>query len=392
MPVAPPPLDETLRARAEGIVLDDAAKSRFSRHLLLPEVGVVGQARLSASRVLVVGAGGLGCPIALYLAAAGVGTLGLVDADVVDTTNLQRQVLYVDADRGRSKVVCASERLRALAPSLVLDLHDARVDAGNVRALVDAYDVIVDGTDSFDTRYLLSDACALAHKPYVYGAIHRFDGQAAVFYPPHGPCYRCLFPTPPAPEDAPSCAEAGVLGVLPGLVGTIQATETLKLLLGRGHVLLDRLLVIDALAMRFLELRVERNPACALCGDAATITEARPIGAGCDSGPPPSVPRVDARQLHAWRMEGTPHGLVDVRTPNEAAIASISGSTNIPMAEVDARAHDLPRDRPIVVYCKSGARSARATRWLRDRGLDARSLDGGILAWIDAFDPQLPRY
>lgn len=390
------PVTTEIARRAEAMSLDAAETARFSRHLLLPEVGEAGQRRLKAARVLLIGTGGLGSPASLYLAAAGVGTLGLVEFDTVDASNLQRQILYTEADAGRPKLVAAAARLKALHPRLNVEDHDGRIDETNAARLVASYDIVIDGTDNFPTRYLVNDACVLARKPYVYGSIFRFDGQASVFYAPHGPCYRCLFPAPPPPGQVPSCAEGGVLGVLPGLVGTVQATEAIKLILGRGTSLLGRLMTLDALALRFDEFRLQKDDACAVCGNHPTITSAKLSAASC------AVP-VDApvgpdsllapRDLAAWREAGRPHTLIDVRSASEAAICRIDGALLIPLPELARRLGEIPRGVPVVIHCKSGARSAQAVKTLAAAGLPgAKSLAGGILAWIEAVDPRLVRY
>lgn len=369
--------------------------TRYSRHLLLPEVGVEGQRRLKAARVLVIGTGGLGSPVSLYLAAAGVGTLGLVEFDTVDASNLQRQVLYTEADAGRSKLTAAVERLEALNSGIKIVAHAERLESENAKRLFEAYDIIVDGTDNFPTRYLASDACAMLGKPYVYGSIFRFDGQASVFYAPHGPCYRCLFPAPPPAGQVPSCAEGGVLGVLPAQVGSIQANETLKLILGIGTSLLGRLMTLDAMDMRVEEFRIRRDPDCAVCGERPTITTLAMSAAACvvpeARGAPSS--EIDVGAYHELRSRGVAHVLVDVRSASEAEICRIDGAQLIPLNDLEKRLAELPRDRPIIVHCKSGARSARATALLHAQGYaTARSLRGGILAWIDAYAPELPKY
>jgi len=391
------PVSATVAARARDVSLTPDDIRRFSRHLLLPQVGVQGQQRLKAARILIVGLGGLGAPVSLYLAAAGVGTLGLVDADTVDVSNLQRQILYADQDVGGSKLAATARRLGELAPAARLVLHEERLEAANAERILADYDIVVDGTDNFGTRYLINDACVLLGKPNVHGSIFRFDGQASVFYAPHGPCYRCLFPEPPSPELVPSCAEGGVLGVLPGQIGLVQATEALKLAIGEGEPLLGRLLVYDAMAMRFAEYRVGRDAACPACGTSPTIRTLSDLTWSCRTAPvagsESSVPELDVSELRQWRTQGRPHVLVDVRSAEEVAICCISGSLLVPLGELAARLGELPRDRPLVVHCKSGARSARAVRLLQEQGfMQAVSLRGGILAWADACEPDLPRY
>jgi molybdopterin/thiamine biosynthesis adenylyltransferase/rhodanese-related sulfurtransferase len=373
---------------------------RFSRHLTLDEVGLQGQARLKAARVLCVGAGGLGSPAALYLAAAGVGTLGLVDFDDVDVTNLQRQVLYTTADVGRPKLEAAAERLSAMNPALNLELHRVTLDASNALELVSAYDVILDGTDNFTARYLVNDACVLARRPNAYGSIFRFEGQASVFATPGGPCYRCLHPEPPPPGLVPSCAEAGVLGVLPGIIGTIQATEAIKLVLGLGEPLIGRFLIFDALRMRFREIKLSRDPECAACGDRPTIHQLTAYEGYCSPtagthGPTDSRTDMDitVKELKERMDRGETPTLIDVREPSEAAICRIPGAVLIPQGQLPQQLASFDRNQEIVVHCKSGGRSARAVQFMTQQGFtNARNLTGGILAWIDQVDPSQPKY
>ncbi len=363
---------------------------RYGRHLTLPEIGEDGQRRLKASTVLVVGAGGLGSPVALYLAAAGVGRITLADFDVVDVTNLQRQVLFGTRDLGREKVVAAADRLRDLNPHVAVEPLAERVSSANVRALVRAADVVVDGSDNFTTRYLVSDACVLEGRPYVYGSIFRFDGQASVFHPPAGPCYRCLFPEPPPDALVPNCAQAGVLGVLPGLVGSIQAAETLKLLLGIGRPLLGRLLLVDALDGGFREVRLRRDPACPACGDAPTIVDAvEHGGAACADGVAgPAVPETTPAELAALIAAGAPPLLVDAREAWEFQAGALPGAVNVPLGDVALRAAEFVGAGDVVVCCRVGPRAARAVEMLRAAGVaGARSLRGGLVAWRDEVDP-----
>ncbi len=388
------PVSEEIAARARNVELTSAETTRYSRHLLLPEVGMEGQKRLKAARVLLIGTGGLGSPVSLYLAAAGVGTIGIVEFDDVDTTNLQRQVLYGERHAGTSKLDAAIERLKDLNSSLKIVPHRYRLDATNIERTIRDYDVVVDGTDNFPTRYLVNDACVLQKKPNVYGAIFRFDGQASVFYAPYSPCYRCLFPAPPPAGQMPNCAEGGVLGVLPGQVGLIQATETLKLLLGKGESLLGRLLTFDALGMRFDEFRIKKDERCAVCGTQPTITTVQEAAAAC-ALPEPAAEEEEMTvdELDAWRRGGKDHVLIDVRTEEEAEICRIDGALLIPMATLDQSLALIPRDRPVVIHCKSGARSARAVGQLKALGYrNAKSLTGGILAWIKTKAPHLPAY
>jgi adenylyltransferase/sulfurtransferase len=362
---------------------------RYGRHITLPEVGEMGQRRLKASAALVVGAGGLGSPIALYLAAAGVGRITLCDFDVVDPSNLQRQVLFGSDDIGREKVTVAAERLRDLNPHVAVEALPDRVSSSNVRALVRASDVVLDGSDNFTTRYLVSDACVLEGKPYVYGSIYRFDGQASVFHPPEGPCYRCLFPEPPPDALVPNCAQAGVLGVLPGLVGSIQASEALKILLGRGRTLLGRLLLVDALDAQFREVRLRRDPGCPACGDDPTITDAVETGgAACaDSAPGSGGPSIEPAEL-AERLAGDqPPLLVDVREEWEFGAGALPDAIHVSLGDVQLRLSELPSNRDIVLYCRVGPRAERAVEMLRAAGI-ARSwnLRGGLAAWRDEQD------
>jgi len=365
-----------------------AGPQRYARQIALPELGAAGQARLRAGRVLIVGAGGLGSPAALYLAAAGVGQIGLVEFDVVDETNLQRQVMYGTPDVGRPKLEAASARLRALNPDVRIDPHGERFSAANALALVAAYDVVVDGTDNFPTRYLVNDACVMTRTPNVYGSVSRFDGQASVFAMPGGPCYRCLHPEPPPDGLILSCAEGGVLGVLPGLVGMIQATEAIKLLTGLGEPLVGRFLLYDALRMRFREIALARDPGCPVCGDRPEIRELVEYAVTCETGAMSHEPAIDMTvdDLKQWQDKKHPHFLVDVREPGEHAIGAIEGSTLIPLGQIGQRIGELPTDKPIVVYCQVGGRSARAVAMLRAKGLNAHNLVGGFRAWEAAED------
>ncbi len=379
---------------------------RYSRHLTLPEVGIEGQRRLKASRVLLVGTGGLGSPLGLYLAAAGVGTLGLVDCDVVDETNLQRQVLFGQADLGRPKVEAARARLADVNPHVDLRVHGVRLDSSNARELFADYDVVVDGSDNFPTRYLVNDACVLAGKPDVFGSIFRFEGQVAVFWGARGPCYRCLFPEPPPPGMVPSCAEGGVLGVLPGIVGALQANEVIKLLLGVGEPLVGRLLLFDALRPRFRELALGKDPACPVCSEHPTQTglidyeafcgvpadggeAGLPADDGGDGGDPWEV---EADELARWLAGERQVVLLDVRTPQEHAIARLEPARLVPLHELPGRLGELDPAAPTVVLCHHGHRSAVATRLLRERGFRATNLAGGIDAWSRRVDPTVPRY
>jgi sulfur-carrier protein adenylyltransferase/sulfurtransferase len=372
---------------------------RYSRHLILPEVGLDGQRKLKAAKVLCIGAGGLGSPVAMYLAAAGVGTIGIVDYDVVDFSNLQRQILHSTNDVGRSKLDSAKDKLFAMNPHVKVVLHNAALSSENAMELFAPYDIIVDGTDNFPTRYLVNDACVILGKPNAYGSIFRFDGQASVFAVKDGPCYRCLYPEPPPPGLVPSCAEGGVLGVLPGIIGIIQATEAIKLILGAGQPLVGRLLLYDALQMRFRELKLRRDVECPVCGDNPTIRELIDYDAFCGVTPPsatpPSsgVPEITVEELKAQIDGGRTPFILDVREPNEYQICRIPGSMLIPLGEVAARSAELDKDREMVVHCKMGGRSAKAVALLQDRGFTrVRNLKGGILSWIDKVDPTQSKY
>ena len=387
-----------IETRETGPTFSHDDLRRYSRHLLLPEVGVAGQKRLRAAKVLVVGAGGLGSPTALYLAAAGVGQIGLVDFDSVDLSNLQRQILYSTADVGRPKLRAAQERLEGLNPGVRVVAHGERLTSVNARDVLGPYDIVVDGTDNFPTRYLVNDACVLMGKPNVYGSIYRFEGQLSVFDARHGPCYRCLYPEPPPPELVPSCAEAGVLGVLPGAVGLLQATETVKLILGVGEPMIGRLLLYDALSMRFRELRLQKNPECVLCSPHATQTDLIDYAEFCgipgtSSAPTVSVPEISPTELAAELKSDDPPLLIDVREPEEWDIAHIDGAKLIPQGELPDRVDELTKARSLVLYCRSGARSGKATRLLLDLGFsNVRNLHGGINHWADEVDPTIPKY
>ncbi len=379
---------------SSGSQLDHSEVARYGRHLVLPEVGPEGQLRLRAASVLIVGAGGLGSPIALYLAAAGVGRIGLVDFDRVELSNLQRQILYGTSDVGRPKVAAALERLTDVNPHVSLQCHEARFSVDNALELVSDYDVIVDGTDNFPTRYLVNDACVLSGKPNVYGSVFRFEGQVSVFSTGRGPCYRCLFPEPPDAGAVPSCAEGGVLGVLPGVIGTLQATETLKWILGRGDSLCGRLLLFDALEMRFREVELRRDPACPVCGEAPTIRELVATRAdSCAAEAPRPTTEIDVRELQGRLQSGKQPCLLDVRTPEEWSICRLAGARLIPLQELEGRVDEIDRDREIVVYCHIGLRGSAAAELLRNRGYSrVWNLVGGIDAWAAAIDPTMPRY
>jgi molybdopterin/thiamine biosynthesis adenylyltransferase/rhodanese-related sulfurtransferase len=371
---------------------------RYSRHLIMPEVGMEGQLKLKQAKVLLIGTGGLGAPLGLYLAAAGVGRLGLVDFDVVDFTNLQRQVTFGTTDVGRPKIEAAQERLANLNPAIRIDTHETRLTSENALDILRDYDIVVDGTDNFPTRYLVNDACVLLGKPNVYGSIFRFEGQATVFGYPGGPCYRCLYPEPPPPGLVPSCAEGGVLGVLPGIVGSIQAMETIKLILGRGDALVGRLLLFDALAMKFRELKLRRNPACPVCGDHRTISKLIDYNEFCGirgedaHAPATQVPELTPREVKGRLDRKDDLFILDVREPHEYQICNLHGQL-IPLGELPRRVHELDSSREIVVHCRSGKRSAEAVEFLRKAGFrKIWNLKGGILAWSDEVDPSIPKY
>lgn len=372
---------------------------RYKRHLLLDGVGVAGQEKLLGASVLLIGAGGLGAPAALYLAAAGVGRIGLVDFDRVDASNLQRQVLYTTADVGAPKIEAAAARLQALNPDVDVRQHPVKLDASNAREILAGYDVVLDGTDTFPSRYLTSDLCVWLEKPLVYGSVMRFEGQVSVFDARHGPCYRCLFPEPPPPELAPNCAEAGVLGVLPGVIGLLQATEVLKLLLGAGEPLIGRLLVYDALSMEFRRFKVPKDPACAVCGANPTITGPVDYAAFCASRAAApaadAIPELAPAALKARLDAGEKILLLDVREPFEAEIARIPGARLVPLGALDATLAELEphRGEPVVIHCHHGGRSRRACELLRSKGFSrVENLAGGIEAWSLEVDPEVKRY
>ena len=392
---------------AAPAALSNEEVARYSRHLIMPEVGMDGQLKLKAASVLCIGAGGLGSPVAMYLAAAGVGRLGIVDFDVVDYSNLQRQVIHGTPDVGRPKLESARDTLHAINPEVHIATHEVALSSANALDVLRGYDVIVDGTDNFPTRYLVNDACVLLGIPNAYGSIFRFEGQASVFGAKDGPCYRCLYPEPPPPGLVPSCAEGGVLGILPGVVGTIQATETVKLIMGVGEPLVGRFLVYDALRMRFRELKLRKDPDCPVCGDNPTVTELIDYEQFCGVTPAAPAPEPAAgtgadaadgddatvEQLKARLDSGDGVFILDVREPQEYRICSIPGSTLIPLGDLPSRLHELAGRGEMIVHCKSGVRSAKAVKLLREAGFaQARNLKGGILRWIDAVDPSLPKY
>jgi len=389
--------------RAAGAVdLNAEEIKRYSRHLIMPEVGVDGQKKLKAGSVLCIGAGGLGSPAAMYLAAAGVGRIGIVDFDVVDFSNLQRQLLHGTSSVGRSKLDSAKDRLADLNPHIEIDTYETTVTSDNALDLFKPYDVILDGTDNFPTRYLVNDACVLSGKPNAYGSIFRFEGQASVFATKEGPCYRCLYPEPPPPGLVPSCAEGGVLGVLPGIIGVIQATEAIKLILGVGDPLIGRFLIYDALKMRFRELKLRKDPDCPVCGTHPTVTKLIDYEQFCGIRPEPAAQATGAA-VNEWettsvdlkkRLDaGDDVFILDVREPNEYQICRIPGSVLIPLGELPRRYAELPKDKDIVAHCKMGGRSAKAQEFLQSVGFKrVKNLRGGILDWIDKVDPSQPKY
>jgi adenylyltransferase/sulfurtransferase len=390
----------TVAAPPEGVALSKDEILRYSRHLIIPEVGIEGQKKLKAASVLLVGTGGLGAPLGLYLAAAGIGRIGLVDFDVVDFTNLQRQVIHFTNDVGRKKLDSAAEKMLAINPHLKITRHEVALSSENALDILKDYDLVIDGTDNFPTRYLVNDACVLLKKPNVYGSIFRFEGQATVFAYEGGPCYRCLYPEPPPPGLVPSCAEGGVLGILPGTIGLIQATEAVKLILGIGEPLVGRLMLYDALAMRFRELKLRKNPECPVCGEHPTVTKLIDYQQFC--GIPQQAPKqetkvtegeIEVTEVKAMMDRGDKFALIDVREPHEYQICSIPGSKLIPLGEVPKRLDELDKTADTVIHCKSGMRSAKACGILKAAGFEhVRNMKGGILAWSDRVDPSVPKY
>ena len=369
---------------------------RYSRHLIMPEVGVEGQKKLKAAKVLCIGAGGLGSPAAMYLAAAGIGTIGIVDFDVVDFSNLQRQIIHGTPDVGRAKLASAKDRLGALNPNVHVETYDEALTSENAIRLFEPYDVILDGTDNFPTRYLVNDACVLTKKPNAYGSIFRFEGQASVFATKDGPCYRCLYPEPPPPGLVPSCAEGGVFGVLPGIIGVIQATETIKLVLGAGEPLIGRFLIYDALRMRFRELKLSKDPECAVCGAHPTITELVEYEGYCTTSPAKGLTTgmdITVKELKERMDRGDAPTLIDVREPHEHAICNIPGAQLIPQGQLVQALDLFDPSKEIVVHCKCGGRSVRAVEYMKSKGFtNARNLAGGVLAWVTEIDPSQPKY
>lgn len=375
---------------------------RYSRHLIMPEFGVAAQRKLKNARVLIIGTGGLGSPTCLYLAAAGVGKLGIIDFDRVDTSNLQRQIIHTTPDVGRSKIESAREKIQALNPHVEVVGYEQAFEAKNAKEIVADYDLVIDGTDNFPTRYLTNDVCVLLNKPNIYGSIFRFEGQASVFWAAHGPCYRCLFPTPPPPGLVPSCAEGGVLGILPGIIGVIQATEAIKVLTGIGEPLVGRLQLFDALSMKFRELKLRKDPNCPLCGENPSITELIDYqnfcGAPAADTPAAGTPAAEEKQMTPQALFDkfkADHGfvLLDVREDHEVEICQIDGSTCIPLSSLADRFQELNATSEMVVYCRGGVRSQKAINFLRQQGFEnLHNLEGGILAWAKDIDPSMPQY
>jgi adenylyltransferase/sulfurtransferase len=380
--------------------LDNDEIRRYSRHLILPEVGLAGQKKICSTSVVCIGAGGLGSPIAMYLAAAGIGKIGIVDFDTVDFSNLQRQIIHGTPDVGRSKAESARDTIQRINPNVKVVLHNTRITSENALDILAPYDIVVDGTDNFPTRYLTNDACVLLKKPNVYGSIFRFDGQASVFAPHlNGPCYRCLYPEPPPPGMVPSCAEGGVLGVLPGIIGTIQATEILKLALGKGSSLIGRLLLFNALEMKFREVRLRRDPKCPLCGENPTITKLIDYEMFCGIPPQSAVPASNPDEVTVQEMKKALEepalniGVIDVREPDEYQIAHVKGVPLVPLSTLHLHFTELEPNQQIYIHCKSGVRSMRALQFLREQGFKyVKSVKGGISAWSDEIDHNVPKY
>lgn len=385
------------KSGAELPSLSNEEIARYSRHLILPEVGLEGQKKLKAARVLMIGTGGLGSPLGLYLAAAGVGTLGIVDFDVVDESNLQRQIIHGTKDVGRPKIASAKDRLSDINPNTRVEAFETRLSSENALELFKDFDVVVDGTDNFPTRYLVNDACVLTNKPNVYGSIFRFEGQASVFWAERGACYRCLYPEPPPPGLVPSCAEGGVLGVLPGIVGTIQANEVIKVILGAEGILLNRLLLFDAWKMRFRELKLKKNADCPICGTNPTVKELIDYEEFCGLNLPAeekTLEEISAKELNELIKTNPELQIIDVREPHEFEIARIPNTKLIPLSEVVSRAKEIDPSRTTVVHCKGGVRSAKAIKALQENGFAGRliNLKGGITAWSDEVDPTVAKY
>jgi adenylyltransferase/sulfurtransferase len=386
-------------AEAEEVALSNEEVMRYSRHLILPEVGMEGQLKLKKAKIILIGAGGLGAPLGLYLAAAGVGRIGMVDFDTVDLSNLQRQIIHGTGDLGRKKLDSAADKMQDINPHLKIDKYDVGLTSENALEILRDYDIVIDGTDNFPTRYLVNDACVLLKKPNVYGSIYRFEGQATVFAYEDGPCYRCLYPEPPPPGLVPSCAEGGVLGILPGMIGIIQATEAVKIILGEGTTLKGRLLLYDAMNMTFRELKLQRDPACPVCGDHPTVTKLIDYQEFCGIHPPMAAPVtanagvIDPLEVKKKFDRGDDFVLIDVREPHEYQICRIPGAKLIPLGELPKHLNELDPNADIVAHCKSGARSQKAVDLLKQNGFkNVRNMTGGILAWSDKVDPTVPKY
>ncbi len=398
--VTTPPTAENLAERAKTVTLGHDEIQRYSRHLIIPEVGIDGQRKLKAAKVLCIGAGGLGSPVALYLAAAGGGTLGIVEFDTVDFSNLQRQVIHGTEDVGKSKLQSATETIRSINPNVRIEGHPVHLSSENALEIFRGYDLVVDGTDNFPTRYLVNDACVLTGIPNVYASIFRFEGQASVLALPDGPCYRCWYPEPPPPGLVPSCAEGGVLGVLPGIMGLVQSLEAVKLILGIGEPLKNRVLLFDALGMRFRELKLRKNPECPVCGDHPSIHQLIDYqefcgmrGVEAPAEPEPAGEEITPGELKQWRDRGRDVFVLDVREPHEYQICALPDTMLIPLGDLPQRWRELDSHRPTVVHCRSGARSAKAVRFLQQQGFEKIwNLKGGILAWADEVDPDVPKY
>ncbi len=398
--VTTPPTAENLAERAKTVTLGHDEIQRYSRHLIIPEVGIDGQRKLKAAKVLCIGAGGLGSPVALYLAAAGVGTLGIVEFDTVDFSNLQRQVIHGTEDVGKSKLQSATETIRSINPNVRIEGHPVHLSSENALEIFRGYDLVVDGTDNFPTRYLVNDACVLTGIPNVYASIFRFEGQASVLALPDGPCYRCWYPEPPPPGLVPSCAEGGVLGVLPGIMGLVQSLEAVKLILGIGEPLKNRVLLFDALGMRFRELKLRKNPECPVCGNHPSIHQLIDYqefcgmrGVEAPAEPEPAGEEITPGELKQWRDRGRDVFVLDVREPHEYQICALPDTMLIPLGDLPQRWRELDSHRPTVVHCRSGARSAKAVRFLQQQGFEKIwNLKGGILAWADEVDPGVPKY
>jgi sulfur-carrier protein adenylyltransferase/sulfurtransferase len=387
----------TIAENGQPVTLSNEEVLRYSRHLIMPEVGMEGQLKLKAAKVLCIGAGGLGSPLALYLAAAGVGTLGIVDFDIVDFTNLQRQIIHSTEDVGRKKLDSAAESIKGINPFVEVRKFETRLSSENALDIFRDFDIVVDGTDNFPTRYLVNDACVLTGKPNVYGSIFRFEGQASVLATKEGPCYRCWYPEPPPPGLVPSCAEGGVLGILPGLVGVIQATEAVKLILGKGEPLIGRVLLVDALGMKFRQVKLRKNPECPVCGAHPTITKLIDYQEFCgirgeEAPVTTNVPEIQPEELKQRLDAGEDIFILDVREPHEYQICNLNGYL-IPLGDLPQRVHELDSSREIVAHCRSGVRSGKAVEFLRQAGFrKVKNLAGGVLAWSDRVDPKMPKY